>query len=104
MPNFFNSDDMHNKTLADIGVEPGWYCRHSGCSIWFEVLDVSGNALTCVARDPRQPGSTRVVHNGLWSGLWALADGRPDAYHWIDRNRRKSFFDKFHPERDKIIG
>ncbi len=41
-------------TLESLGVQPGWYVRHAGCSIWFEVIEVFGQWAQCVARDPKK--------------------------------------------------
>lgn len=99
---WLDSEALREKSLAELGVQPGWFCRHGGCSIWFEILRVHAGAVLCVARDPAKQ-TEHVFHYSGWSGLWEVADGKPPGSHWIDRARRKNFFDKFFPERDKIV-
>lgn len=91
----------HTKTLRQIGVQPGWFCQHGSCSIWVEVLRVFDDSLTCVARNPRK-GTEFVFHTNMHGGTSAFSPEKPDG-HWIDRDRKKNFYDKFHPEVKNVI-
>jgi len=100
-----NLSDMRGKTLAELGVKPGWFCQHSGCSIWVEVLEVWDNMLLVVARRPADQTDLVTHHPSRYSGIWTLSDELPNGY-WIrgvGLNRRKNFYDKFHPELTRII-
>jgi hypothetical protein len=91
----------HSKTLAQIGVRPGWFCRHSSCSIWVEVLQVFDDCIICVARDPSK-AKDHVFHKSSHTWVDAFCPGKP-AGNWIDRDRKKNFYDKFHPEVNNVI-
>lgn len=90
-----------SKTLAEIGVQPGWFCRHSGCSIWFEIITVFDNAVVCVSRDPKKR-TEYARHGEGWSAIWELSEEQPEG-SVIFKDRKKNFYDKFHPEPENII-
>ncbi|MGP0171306.1 hypothetical protein ACSVIJ_05410 [Pseudomonas sp. NCHU5208] len=87
--------------LIDLGVKPGWFVRKGACSIWQEVKDVWDTWLTCAARDPKQITDHGHVGNAF-SAIDEVCEVPPLNSSWITLKRRKSFYDKFHPELDKI--
>ena len=100
-PTIFPCDIETN--LQDLGVQPGWFVRYGCCSIWFEVLQVFQNSVVCVARDPAK-GTELALVGEFYSAINEFCDGNQGHYrHWIDKDRRKSFRDKFFPESDKIV-
>ncbi len=91
-----------NDTPESLGVQPGWFVRHGSCSIWFEVIDVvAGRWVTCVARDPKK-GTEMVSIGNFFSSITAFATACPGG-SWIAKYRKKSFYDKFYPELDRIV-
>lgn len=78
------------------GVKPGWFVRHGTCSIWFEIIDVFDNSLTCVARDPKK-GTEYCMLGDFYGAIDEVTDTLPDG-SWIKANREKNFYDKFNPE------
>lgn len=89
--------------LAALGVKPGWFVRFACCTIWFEVLYVADRWVQCVARDPKK-GTDMAFVGDHYSAINDLCDSSPGPYaSWIDKERRKSFFDKFYPERENIV-
>lgn len=89
-------------TLEGLGVHPGWYVRHAGCSIWFEVIEVFGQWAQCVARDPKQ-GTALVSIGRNFSSIDEFCTGQPGSLRSISKTREKNFYDKFHPELDRIV-
>lgn len=88
-------------TPASLGVEPGWYVRHACCSIWFEVIGVYGDWVSCVSRDPKR-GKVLVSIGSNYSSVNEFCTARPVGLRWIASDRAKSFYDKFFPELDNI--
>lgn len=88
--------------LGALGVSPGWFCRWSGCDIWFEVLAVFDNSVRVVARNPMEKVSWAYVGDH-YAAIDALINHRPVHGHWIDAFRNKNFYDKFHPELENIV-
>lgn len=89
-----------NKTLLEIGVKPGWFCRHSGCSIWFEILTVYDTAVSCVSRGPDK-GTSYVRHGQGWGAISELSENKPVG-NYILKDRTKNFYDKFYPN-DSVV-
>lgn len=90
-------------TLEGLGVQPGWYVRHAGCSIWFEVVGLlCGKWVECVARDPGK-GTVLASIGRNFASIDEFCTGQPGSLHWISKTREKNFFDKFYPERDRIV-
>jgi len=90
------------KTLSEIGIQPGWFVRYGSCSIWFEVLDVFDTAVSCVHRDPLRKKDFLQM-GSHFSAINELSPRAPAGSRWIAADRSKSFFNKFYPERDKIV-
>ena len=91
-----------NDTVTGLGVQPGWFVRFGSCSIWFEVIDVfTDRMVECVARDPRK-GTELVSIGNFFSSITAFATACPGG-SWISKDRKKSFYDKFYPELDRIV-
>lgn len=88
-------------TPATLGVQPGWYVRHACCSIWFEVVAVHGDWVSCVARDPKR-GTQLVSIGSNYASINEFCTGQPAGLRWIANGRAKSFYDKFFPELDQI--
>ncbi len=88
--------------LIELGVKPGWFVRKGTCSIWQEIQDVWEDWLTCAARDPKQITDSGRVGN-FFSAIDEVCEVPPPHSSWITLERRKSFYDKFHPELDKIV-
>ena len=89
------------KTISEIGVQPGWFVRYGDCSIWFEVIRVYENAVVCVHRDPAR----KTEYLSMGTHFSAINEFEPEApahSRWIAADRRKSFYDKFYPEIDRI--
>ncbi|MBK6616310.1 hypothetical protein [Ottowia sp.] len=89
------------RTLAEIGVQPGWFCRHGTCSIWLEVLRVFEDMLVCVSRSPAK-GTDLVMHSRTYAGLDWLSASMPVGSVILAEPRAKNFFDKFYPEREAM--
>lgn len=90
---------LHDKSLPEIGVKPGWFCQAGGCSIWLQVITVWKDMLECVARDPEN-GTTLIIHKPFLSGTDCFCETEPESdFIALAFNERvKNFFDKFHPE------
>lgn len=90
-------------TPSALGVQPGWYVRHACCSIWFEVEYVmSDRWIVCVARDPKKR-TTLVTIGDNYSSVNEFCTAKPKGLSWISKGRLKSFYDKFFPEKDRIV-
>lgn len=85
------------RSLHEIGVQPGWFCRHSSCSIWFEVLRVYDDMLVCVARGASK-GTELVLHGPKYTRLDWLCPTLPVGEVILAEPRAKNFVDKFYPE------
>ncbi|MBK3919946.1 hypothetical protein EGJ28_16195 [Stutzerimonas xanthomarina] len=92
----------NDTNLLDLGVEPGWFVRFGGCSIWFEIGAVWADMVSCAARDPKHLTVLATVGD-YYSAIDHVCQELPASERWIKLDRTKSFYDKFYPERDKIL-
>jgi hypothetical protein len=89
-------------TLASELTLPG-YCRHSCCSIWFEIDNVWGHtdgtisAVSCAGRDPNNLNNY-VSYGDFYSSLSEYETTPPPYHKFINLDRSKNFLDKFHPQ------
>lgn len=85
------------RSLQEIGVQPGWFCKHGSCSIWFQVLRVYDGMLVCIARDPAK-GTELVLHGPNYTRVDWLCPSLPVGDVIVAEPRAKNFFDKFYRE------
>lgn len=90
-----------NANLLELGVEPGWFVRFGGCSIWFEIDAVWPDMVACAARDPKRVTTLATVGE-YYSAIDFVCQELPSTERWVKLDRTKSFFDKFFPEQNEI--
>lgn len=73
-------------------IKPGMFIKHGDCSIYFEVETVFHDMVVCASRDPRD--KTELV----FTDKITECVEKPYSKTWINLNREKGFYDKFHPE------
>lgn len=87
---------------VDISVKPGWFVRMGCCLIWLEIESIWDRMVSCAARKPKKRSSLGMVGDHFSAIDYVCAVPLAGSY-WIKLDRTKNFFDKFPPERDKII-